>query len=116
MNAVVVKTALDPENGSVPAPTDWRIWLPGRPWLLRRYTKNAFRSPLKLLIGLTATNEKTVVCPLGPLYSLNCLPATVTVAIALPVEEMGPAPPRAESQIMISYWAEPVADAPVKMS
>lgn len=34
--AVVVKTALEPVKGSVPAPTLCRIWLEGRPWLLRR--------------------------------------------------------------------------------
>lgn len=42
--------------------------------------------------------------PLGPEYNFQEDPAIVTVAMADPVLEMGPAPPYAASQIMISYW------------
>jgi len=40
----------------------------------------------------------------------------VGVAIAEPVEEIGPAPPRAASQIMISYSSLPVAVLEVNIS
>lgn len=54
--------------------------------------------------------------PLGPLYNFHEVPANVTVAIGLPVELMGPAPPKAPSQTMTSYDAEPVAAVPVNKS
>lgn len=55
-----------------------------------------------MLLG--ATNEKTVVLPLGPLNSFHVVPAIWGLAMGVePVWEMGPAPPRAASQIMISY-------------
>lgn len=82
---------------------------------------------------LCATNEKTVIAPLGPEYRFHFTPAIVGVATTEPVEEMGlcgvkqgepfkwrsktyPAPPKAASQIMISYEAEPVAEEEVKRS
>jgi len=40
----------------------------------------------------------------------------VGVAMAEPVLEMGPAPPSAASQTMISYWAEPDAVEDVNKS
>jgi hypothetical protein len=40
----------------------------------------------------------------------------VGVETGEPVEEMGPAPPRAASQIMISYSFDPVDVLEVKMS
>lgn len=40
----------------------------------------------------------------------------VGVAIVDPDEEIGPAPPRAASQTMISYWALPLALELVNMS
>jgi hypothetical protein len=40
---------------------------------------------------------------------LNTTLASVTVAMLLPVLEIGPAPPIASSQIITSYCAEPVA-------
>lgn len=40
----------------------------------------------------------------------------VGVAIGDPVLEIGPAPPRAASQTMISYWALPLVVEEVNMS
>ena len=51
-----------------------------------------------------------------PEYSLKLTLSMVTVATAEPVLEMGPAPPRAASQIMISYALDPPAVAEVKIS
>lgn len=96
-------------------------------------------SPLKLSTWLSARNEKTVVEPFGPLYRLQEEPAMVTDAtgVALPSEpyvpgtqsqwfqertedehllEIGPAPPRAASQIIISYSFDPPADDEVNRS
>jgi len=44
------------------------------------------------------------------------VPAIVGVATGEPVEDIGPAPPKAASQIMISYSLEPVAVLDVKIS
>lgn len=44
------------------------------------------------------------------------MPAMVGVETGEPVEEIGPAPPRAASQIMISYSFDPVAVLEVKIS
>lgn len=54
-------------------------------------------------------NEETYICPFFPLYSFQLVPAKVTVAIGLPVAEIGPAPPSAASHIMTSYSGEPDA-------
>ena len=43
-------------------------------------------------------------------------PEMVVVAMAEPVEEMGPAPPMAASQTIISYASEPPEVAEVNMS
>lgn len=40
----------------------------------------------------------------------------LAVAMGEPVEEIGPAPPMAANQIMISYWFVPSAVAAVKRS
>jgi hypothetical protein len=74
------------------------------------------RSPLKSSTAEVATKLKTVVSPLGPLYKSQVVPAMVGVATVLPVEEMGPAPPMASSQIMISYSLLPDADEDVNIS
>jgi hypothetical protein len=50
-----------------------------------------------------------VVSPFGPEYNLKEDPAMVAVAIGDPVEEIGPAPPRAANQIMISNSLVPPA-------
>jgi len=68
-----------------------------------------------LPLGL-ATKLKTVMAPLTPLYSLNTTLASVTVAMLLPVLEIGPAPPIASSQIITSYCADPVDVEDVNMS
>jgi hypothetical protein len=73
-------------------------------------------SPLKFVTSLCATKEKTVVSPLGPLKRFQVDPAMVGVDTGDPVDDIGPAPPRAASQIMISYSDEPVALAAVNMS
>ncbi len=57
-----------------------------------------------------------MVEPFGPLYSLKVTPAIVGVATGDPVLEIGPAPPRAASQIMISYSLAPDAVDEVNMS
>jgi len=54
--------------------------------------------------------------PFSPLYSLKLTPPIVGVATGEPVLEIGPAPPSAASQIMISYSLEPDADDEVNMS
>jgi hypothetical protein len=54
--------------------------------------------------------------PFIPSYSFQLFPASVTVAISFPVAEIGPAPPNAASQIMISYSALPVAVLDVNRS
>lgn len=54
--------------------------------------------------------------PFGPLYSFQLTLLMVTVAMAEPVLEIGPAPPRAASQIIISYSFEPVEVEEVNMS
>jgi len=73
-------------------------------------------SPEKLEVWLVATKLNTIVEPFFPEYSFQLTPSIVTVATAEPVLEMGPAPPNAASQIMISYSFEPVADEEVNMS
>ncbi|GMF14101.1 unnamed protein product [Phytophthora lilii] len=65
------------------------------------------RSPEKLLTVSVVTNEYTVVSPFTPLYRLNSVPAMVVVAIAEPVLEIGPAPPIAANQIIISNSLSP---------
>lgn len=57
-----------------------------------------------------------MVSPFSPEYKLNSVPAMVVVAIAEPVEEIGPAPPMAANQIMISYSLVPPAVEAVKRS
>jgi hypothetical protein len=54
--------------------------------------------------------------PFIPLYNFQLFPARVTVAIGLPVLEIGPAPPSAASQIIISYSADPAAVLEVNRS
>jgi hypothetical protein len=93
-----------------------RYWLEGNLKLLSKYVKNCRRLPEKLVVSLSATKEYTVVEPFGPLYSLNLTPPIVGVAAGDPVLEIGPAPPRAASQTMISYWLEPVALDEVNIS
>jgi hypothetical protein len=63
----------------------------------------SFRSPLKLFWSDAATKLKTVIWLFWPCHRFHDAPARVTVAMDEPVELMGPAPPRALSQIMISY-------------
>jgi hypothetical protein len=53
---------------------------------------------------------------LGPENRFQVIPLIVGVAIAEPVDEIGPAPPRAANQIMISYSLLPVDVELVKMS
>lgn len=77
---------------------------------------NFLISPLKLACSVVATNEKTFMLPLGPFHSFQVAPSRVTVAMALPVDEMGPAPPKAPNQIMISYCSAPVGVEEVKIS
>lgn len=57
-----------------------------------------------------------MVSPFGPEYKLNVLPAMTTDAIGDPVDEIGPAPPMAANQIIISYWFLPPAVAAVNIS
>jgi len=73
-------------------------------------------SPEKLVASLVATKLNTLVLPLYPEYNLKLTLSMVTVATAEPVLEMGPAPPRAASQIIISYSLDPPAVEEVKMS
>jgi hypothetical protein len=73
-------------------------------------------SPEKLVVSLVATKLYTVVEPFGPENSFQLTPSMVTVATAEPVLEMGPAPPSAASQIIISYSFEPVAVEDVNIS
>jgi hypothetical protein len=65
-----------PVKGSVPAPMLFRYWLLGKPSKLTRYERKFYRSPEKLYWLLSATKEKTVVDPLGPLYSFQVRGAT----------------------------------------
>jgi hypothetical protein len=82
-----------------------------------RYVKNSLRSPEKLVISLWATNEYTVVAPLGPEKRFHACPPIVGVSMGVePVVEMGPAPPMAASQTMISNSFEPVAVLEVNIS
>lgn len=71
--------------------------------------KKSSRSPEKEVVVELATKLYTVISPLGPSYRLKLTPPMVVVAMAEPVEEMGPAPPSAASQTMISYSSEPEA-------
>jgi hypothetical protein len=103
-------------NGSVPAPILRRYWLDGKPSLLSKYLKKFSRSPEKLETWLETTKLYRVVSPFGPEYSFQPTPSMVGVAIGEPVLEMGPAPPSAVSQTMISYSSEPVAEEEVNMS
>ena len=73
-------------------------------------------SPEKLVASLEATKLNTLVLPLYPEYSLKLTLSIVTVATAEPVLEIGPAPPMAASQIMISYSLDPPAVLEVKIS
>lgn len=73
-------------------------------------------SPEKLVTSLAATKLYTVVEPLGPLYSFQLTPEIVGVEMGEPVLDIGPAPPMAASQIMISYSFEPLAEDEVKRS
>ena len=57
-----------------------------------------------------------MVLPLGPEKSFQDLPPIVGVAIGEPVEEIGPAPPSAANQIIISYSLAPVAVLEVNIS
>lgn len=81
-----------------------------------RYVKKSYRSPSKSATELLATKLNTCMSPLYPSYKSQVVPAIVGVATVLPVEEMGPAPPRASSQTMISYSSLPVAEDEVNMS
>lgn len=111
-----LKTASEPVKGSLPAPMDKRYWLSAMPSLSTRYDKKSYRSPSKSATALLATKLNTCVSPLYPSYKSQVVPAMVGVATVLPVEEMGPAPPRASSQTMISYSSLPVAEDEVNMS
>jgi len=109
--------ALVPENGSVPAWTLSRYWLVDKPWFDSRYVKKSFRLPEKLeMLAPLVTKLYTVMAPFLPLYSFQLWPATVGVATGEPVLEIGPAPPRAASQTMISYSALPPEVEEVNMS
>jgi hypothetical protein len=114
--ALTVNTASVPVKGSVPAPMLSRYWDSGKLWSEIRYVKKSRRSPSKLSTALVATKLKTCMFPFKPEYSDQVTPATVGVAMALPVDEMGPAPPRASSQIMTSYSSDPPAVDEVNMS
>lgn len=56
------------------------------------------------------------MAPFRPEYSFQLTLLMVTVATADPVLEIGPAPPIAASQIIISYSLVPVAEEEVNMS
>lgn len=113
-----------PLVGSVPAPVLIKYWLLDKPWLLVKYEMKTFKSPLKLeiVLPLAGKNEYTSLTPLLPLYNFQLYPANVTVAtgVGFPeasyVAEIGPAPPYAASQTMISFSLEPVAEEEVKRS
>jgi len=93
-----------------------RYWLDGKPWLLSKYLKKARRSPEKLDFSLWATKLYTVMAPFGPENRFQVTPSMVGVAMGEPVLEMGPAPPSAASQTIISYSSEPVAEEDVNIS
>lgn len=105
-----------PVKGSVPAPILRRYWLEGNPSLLSKYLKKSSRFPEKLVTWLDATKLYTFVEPFSPENSFQLTPSMVGVAIGEPVLEMGPAPPSAVSQIIISYSLEPLAEEDVNIS
>ena len=76
----------------LPAPTLIKYWLAGNCCSRSRYLKNAFKLPRKCDTCFTATNEKTVVLPFGPLYKFHLMPAIVVEAtgVALPSEPYVP--------------------------
>lgn len=73
-------------------------------------------SPEKFVVVDDATKLYTVMLPFFPEYKLHFTPAMVVVATGDPVEEIGPAPPSAASQTMISYSLSPLALELRKMS
>lgn len=81
--AEVVKVTSLPENASVPAPALMRYWLVEKPCCWTKWSKKSMRSPLKAFTSLGATKEYTVICPSGPLYRLQSVPAMVVVASAV---------------------------------
>ena len=103
-----MKSAWDPVNGSVPACTSVRYKLDCNPWFFSRYWKNPIRFPEKLLVGDDATKLYTCMLPFFPDQRSHETSPMVVDATDFPVDEMGPAPPRAASQIMISYSASPL--------
>jgi hypothetical protein len=78
--------------------------------------KKSFKSPEKAVTWDEATKLYTVVAPFGPEYSFHDTPLIVGVATGEPVEEIGPAPPRAANQTIISNSLLPVAVELVKIS
>lgn len=107
---------MEPENGSVPAAIPLTYCVEGMPWLWIKYSKKSKRSALKEVCSVRATKLKTVQEVFGPLKRSQVVPAISTVATGLPVLLIGPAPPRAASQIMISYAPEPPGELLVKIS
>lgn len=71
---------------------------------------------MKEVCSVRATKLKTVQEEFGPLKRSQVVPAISTVATGLPVLLIGPAPPRAATQIMISYAPGPPGELLVKIS
>lgn len=93
--------------------------LSSTPSLSTKNWKKGNRSPLKLLTCSGATKLNTVCAPFEPVKTFQVDPSIVGVAMGVEPElEIGPAPPSAASQIMISYVdpAEELADVPSHMS
>ena len=105
----MVNFPLVPVKGSVPAWTSVRYREDWRPWLCSKYAKKSIRSPEKVCVDEDATKLYTCMFPFLPDHSSHDIPPMVVDAMAFPVDEMGPAPPRAASQTMISYSALPSA-------
>lgn len=80
---LVLNTALSPIVGSVPAPKLFKYWVGATPWLPVRYFRKTLMSPLKLvmLFPSDGKNEKTVICPLGPLNTSQVVPASLTPVV-----------------------------------
>lgn len=100
----------------MPAPRLNKYWFDGNPLLLCKYLTNANRSPEKLFTWLEATKLNTFIAPLFPENSFQLTPAMEGVETGDPVLEIGPAPPSAVSQIIISYSVDPVELEDVNMS
>jgi hypothetical protein len=100
----------------VPAPILVRYWLDEKPSLLSKYSKKLSRSPEKFVASLSATKLYTVVSPFGPENNFQVMPPMLGVETGEPVLEIGPAPPSAASQTIISYSFEPPEEEDVNMS